>query len=108
MQGREVELFVSQQQGDEMDAYERLISEALIGDTAHFARQDEVEAAWAIVDPLLNSATPPLAYPSGSWGPVGRPARRGSLRLARSRRRCAGLDALVRAGGGELKFSTLP
>jgi len=69
MQGREVELFVSQQQGDEMDAYERLISEALIGDTAHFARQDEVEAAWAIVDPVLGLKTSPHEYTPGTWGP---------------------------------------
>jgi glucose-6-phosphate 1-dehydrogenase len=69
MQGREVELFVSQQQGDEMDAYERLISEALIGDTAHFARQDEVEAAWAIVDPVLGLKTPVYEYTPGTWGP---------------------------------------
>ena len=69
MQGREVELFVSQQQGDEMDAYERLISEALIGDTAHFARQDEVEAAWAIVDPVLGLQTNPYEYTPGTWGP---------------------------------------
>ncbi|HEY6922747.1 MAG TPA: glucose-6-phosphate dehydrogenase, partial [Steroidobacteraceae bacterium] len=69
MQGREVELFVSQQQGDEMDAYERLISEALIGDTAHFARQDEVEAAWAIVDPVLGLQTSPYEYTPGTWGP---------------------------------------
>jgi len=70
MQGREVELFVSQQQGDEMDAYERLISEALIGDTAHFARQDEVEAAWAIVDPVLGLKSNPYAYTPGTWGPA--------------------------------------
>jgi len=70
MQGREVELFVSQQQGDEMDAYERLISEALIGDTAHFARQDEVEAAWAIVDPVLGMKTSPYEYTPGTWGPL--------------------------------------
>jgi glucose-6-phosphate 1-dehydrogenase len=70
MQGREVELFVSQQQGDEMDAYERLISEALIGDTAHFARQDEVEAAWAIVDPVLGLKTSPDEYTPGTWGPL--------------------------------------
>ncbi len=69
MQGREVELFVSQQQGDEMDAYERLISEALIGNTAHFARQDEVEAAWAIVDPVLGLKTNPYEYTPGTWGP---------------------------------------
>lgn len=70
MQGREVELFVSQQQGDEMDAYARLISEALIGDTSHFARQDEVEAAWAIVDPALGLTTRPYEYMPGTWGPA--------------------------------------
>jgi glucose-6-phosphate 1-dehydrogenase len=69
MQGREVELFVSQQQADEMEAYARLISEALIGDTAHFARQDEVEAAWAVVDPVLNMQTQPYEYTPGTWGP---------------------------------------
>ena len=69
MQGREVELFVSQQQPDEMDAYARLISEALIGDTSHFARQDEVEAAWAIVDPVLNMQNEPCLYTPGTWGP---------------------------------------
>ena len=69
MQGREVELFVSQQQADEMDAYERLIGEAMIGDTAHFARQDEVEAAWAIVDPVLGLKSSPYEYTPGTWGP---------------------------------------
>jgi glucose-6-phosphate 1-dehydrogenase len=70
MQGREVELFVSQQQADEMDAYARLISEALIGDTSHFARQDEVEAAWAIIDPALGLDTRPYEYTPGTWGPA--------------------------------------
>ena len=69
MQGREVELFVSQQQADEMDAYERLIGDALIGDTSHFARQDEVEAAWAIIDPVLGLKTSPYEYTPGTWGP---------------------------------------
>ena len=69
MQGREVELFVSQQQPDEMDAYARLIREALIGETSHFARQEEVEAAWAIVDPVLNMQSEPCEYTPGTWGP---------------------------------------
>jgi len=69
MTGRDVELFVAESEGDDMDAYEVLISSALIGDTAHFARQDEVEAAWAIVDPLLNAASAPIEYAPGSWGP---------------------------------------
>ena len=70
MHGRDVELFVAQEQGDEMDAYERLISSAMIGDTAHFARQDEVEAAWAIVDPALGTETPVYEYTPGTWGPA--------------------------------------
>ena len=69
MHGRDVELFVAQQQGDEMDAYERLISSAMIGDTVHFARQDEVEAAWAIVDPVLGTDSPVYEYTPGTWGP---------------------------------------
>ena len=69
MTGRDVELFVAQQQSEDMDAYGILISAALIGDTAHFAREDEVEAAWAIVDPVLNASAPPLEYLPGSWGP---------------------------------------
>jgi glucose-6-phosphate 1-dehydrogenase len=69
MQGREVELFVAQHEVDAMDAYERLISAALIGDTMLFARQDEVEAAWAIVDPALQAETPAHPYTRGTWGP---------------------------------------
>jgi len=46
-----------------------LISAALIGDTSHFAREDEVEAAWKIVDPLLRTTVAPLEYRPGSWGP---------------------------------------
>ena len=69
MQGREVELFVAQHEADAMDAYERLISLALIGDTSHFARQDEVEAAWAIVDPVLATGDMPHIYTCGTWGP---------------------------------------
>jgi len=69
MTGRDVELYVAQQQGDDMDAYEVLISAALIGDTSHFAREDEVEAAWAIVDPVLKALAAPIEYLQGSWGP---------------------------------------
>ena len=69
MTGRDVELFVAAQAGDEMDAYEVLISAALIGDTTHFAREDEVEAAWAIVDPVLQGLPPPSEYLPASWGP---------------------------------------
>jgi glucose-6-phosphate 1-dehydrogenase len=69
MTGQNVELYVAQTPGDNMDAYEVLISAALIGDTAHFAREDEVEAAWAIVDPVLRTDTAPIEYVQGTWGP---------------------------------------
>jgi len=69
MTGQDVELYVAQQQAGDMDAYEVLISAALIGDTSHFARWDEVEAAWAIVDPVLDVGTAPIEYLPASWGP---------------------------------------
>jgi len=69
MTGVPVELFVAQQPGGDLDPYEALIGAALIGDTTHFAREDEVEAAWAIVDPLLRARPPPIEYVCGSWGP---------------------------------------
>jgi glucose-6-phosphate 1-dehydrogenase len=60
---------VSEGHGDDSDAYERLIGDAMRGDTALFARQDEVEAAWAIFDPVLGASTPLHEYSPGSWGP---------------------------------------
>jgi glucose-6-phosphate 1-dehydrogenase len=69
MAGYPTELFVAQNAGDEMEAYERLIGDAMHGDAALFARQDEVEAAWAIVDPILGTKTAVNEYPEGSWGP---------------------------------------
>ena len=60
---------VNQPGGDEMDAYERLLGEAMEGDPTLFARQDAVEAAWAIVQPILGADTPPEPYEPGSWGP---------------------------------------
>jgi glucose-6-phosphate 1-dehydrogenase len=69
MRGREVELFVCQNDADEADAYERLIGDALQGESTLFARQDEVEAAWAIVDPVLKAQKSIYEYESGSWGP---------------------------------------
>jgi glucose-6-phosphate 1-dehydrogenase len=60
---------VSHPRGDEMDAYERLLSDAMAGDGTLFASQDGVEAAWAVVQPVLGSVTPVHEYQSGSWGP---------------------------------------
>ena len=55
--------------GDEMDAYERLLGDAMAGDGTLFAREDGVEAAWEIVEPILGSDTPIHEYQPGSWGP---------------------------------------
>ena len=54
---------------DEMGAYERLLGEAMVGDATLFARQDYVEEAWRIVDPVLKEATPVYDYQPATWGP---------------------------------------
>ena len=71
LEGKPVELSVVRHDtGDDMDAYERLLGDAMHGDATLFARQDVVENAWAIVDPLINAKSPPLhEYTPGSWGP---------------------------------------
>lgn len=56
--------------GKAPDAYERLIADALVGDKRLFARQDGVEQAWRIVDPILHDADPVALYRAGSWGPT--------------------------------------
>ena len=70
MVGREVELSVCNSQAGEMSAYERLLGDAMRGDTTLFAREDAVEAAWAVVDDLLIEAGQAQAYDSGGWGPA--------------------------------------
>lgn len=69
MVGEVIELFVCRQGGDESGAYERLIGDALVGDTSLFAREDGVEEAWRIVDPMLRVPTPVYDYTPGTWGP---------------------------------------
>jgi glucose-6-phosphate 1-dehydrogenase len=54
---------------DEMDAYERLLTDAMKGDQMLFVRQDAVEAAWEIVDPILGDCCPVEFYEPGTWGP---------------------------------------
>jgi glucose-6-phosphate 1-dehydrogenase len=51
---------------DEVDAYERLLGDAMHGDAMHFVREDAVEAAWAIVDPILAKETTLHQYEPGS------------------------------------------
>jgi glucose-6-phosphate 1-dehydrogenase len=71
MRGERMELaFVHHPSADEMDAYERLLGDAMDGDAQLFARQDAVEAAWGIVQPILGAATPVHEYEPGTWGPT--------------------------------------
>ncbi len=70
MHGEDVDLVAHRQPGDRMEAYERLLTDALEGDAELFSRQDIVEASWRVVDPILDRATPVFAYERGSWGPA--------------------------------------
>jgi glucose-6-phosphate 1-dehydrogenase len=54
---------------DEMEAYERVLGDAMAGDATLFARQDYVEEAWRIVDPILKSPPPIYLYDPQTWGP---------------------------------------
>jgi glucose-6-phosphate 1-dehydrogenase len=68
--GQQAELLASHHPGaNEMDAYERVLGDAMNGDRTLFARQDYVEEAWRIVDPVLKKKTPVYEYDAGSWGP---------------------------------------
>lgn len=65
-----VELVASRHpSADEMEAYERVLTDALAGDSTLFARQDYVEEAWRIVDSVLKVQTPVLDYQPQTWGP---------------------------------------
>ena len=50
--------------------YARLLADALVGDDALFTHQDAVEAAWAVVEPVLETHTAAVPYDKGSWGPI--------------------------------------
>jgi glucose-6-phosphate 1-dehydrogenase len=69
MRGEVVELVVRSGRPRGKSAYERLLGDALRGDTSLFTRDDCVEAAWALVDAVVRDAPPPLPYAPGSWGP---------------------------------------
>jgi glucose-6-phosphate 1-dehydrogenase len=70
MGGEPVEIIASTHPcPEEMDAYERVLGDAMAGDTTLFAREDYVEEAWRIVDPVLKAGTPIYAYDKGAWGP---------------------------------------
>ena len=70
MIGEQTELVASRYPGaEEMDAYERVLGDAMAGDATLFGREDYVEEAWRIVDTVLKADTPVYEYEPGSWGP---------------------------------------
>jgi glucose-6-phosphate 1-dehydrogenase len=74
MEGGSVELEVMEDTlesgGERLEAHERLLGDAMAGDATLFARQDAVDAAWAVVDPVLGATGPLHPYEPGSWGPA--------------------------------------
>ncbi|MFZ1142728.1 MAG: glucose-6-phosphate dehydrogenase [Candidatus Sulfotelmatobacter sp.] len=69
MTGSDVELTLTEQAADDMPPYERLLGDAMRGQSELFARQDVVEAQWRAVEPILGNVTPLSEYDPGSWGP---------------------------------------
>jgi glucose-6-phosphate 1-dehydrogenase len=67
----ELSVVEANEQGSDgrLGPYERLLGDAMAGDATLFARQDVVEAAWAIVDPVIHGPSPMFEYEPGSWGP---------------------------------------
>jgi glucose-6-phosphate 1-dehydrogenase len=67
--GDQRELYLVEEEAGEKTPYERLIGDAMAGDDALFTREAAVEAAWAVVDPVLTQHPPVVVYPKNSWGP---------------------------------------
>jgi len=80
------ELFLADEHPGEETAYTRLLGDAMAGDGALFTREDAIEAAWVVVDPVLKTYPPALPYERQSWGPKE-------------------ADALIAANGGWDNFS---
>ncbi len=68
--GDQCELYLMDEQPGEEKPYERLLSDAIAGDGALFTREDAVEAAWAVIDPVLDRHHQVHFYQPGSWGPI--------------------------------------
>jgi glucose-6-phosphate 1-dehydrogenase len=70
MEGKPVEIVTAQRPTpEEMEAYERVLGDAMAGDASHFAREDYVEEAWRIVDPVLKNPPQIHEYAKNTWGP---------------------------------------
>ena len=67
--GEQRELYLLEERPEDEPPYERLLRDAMAGDGALFTREDAVEAAWAVVDPVLENHPKALPYKRGSWGP---------------------------------------
>jgi glucose-6-phosphate 1-dehydrogenase len=71
LKGENVEMVASRRpRPEEMEAYERVLGDAMAGDATLFAREDYVEEAWRIVDPVLKANTPLDQYEANTWGPI--------------------------------------
>ncbi len=70
MVGEPVELYAAHRSSDARPPYQRLIGDAVRGDPSLFAREDWVEAAWRVVDGVLDPGTQPYQYAPGTWGPA--------------------------------------
>jgi glucose-6-phosphate 1-dehydrogenase len=70
MESMPVELSAAEKDKREESPYERLLTDAMRGDKLLFVREDVVEAAWSVVDPVLNDAVPLQTYKPGTWGPA--------------------------------------
>ncbi len=71
MTGQTVEMIASRQpRAEEMEAYERVLGDAIAGDATLFARQDYVEEAWRTVDPVPKQGSPLHHYEPNTWGPI--------------------------------------
>jgi len=68
--GEQRELYLLHEHPDEEAPYARLLGDALAGNGALFAREDSIEAAWAVVDPVVTNHRPAVPYAPGGWGPA--------------------------------------
>ena len=66
----DLSLIFAKELGDAPEPYERLLSDAMRGDSTQFAREDGVEETWRIVQPLIDNPPPVQPYDVGSWGPA--------------------------------------